>query len=197
MEMIPSICGKEQLDGGFKMANLDLYGMFDFSEGDNDVYKYTSAEFSKLIQAITNNGVSNSYGDSFEITNNGLDLTIGSGFAFINGRWGCNDDSTSLSLDAETASLQRIDRVVLELNTTNRFIDLKVVKGEATAGTATAPALIQNELIYQLPLYRTLITNGSTVALTDERTLTYSPTEINAKLQRILTGTDFVYAVYA
>ena len=69
--------------------------------------------------------------------------------------------------------------------------------GEATAGTATAPALIQNELIYQLPLYRTLITNGSTVALTDERTLTYSPTEINAKLQRILTGTDFVYAVYA
>ena len=178
------------------MATLDLYGMFDFSEGDNDVYKYTSAEFSKLIQAITTNGVSNSYGDKFTITNSGLDLTVGSGFTFINGRWGCNEESTNITLDAETVSLQRIDKIVLELNATNRYIELKVVKGDA-AGTATTPTLTQNELIYQLPLYRALITNGSTVALTDERTLTYSPTEVNQKLVRILTGLDNVYAVYA
>ena len=178
------------------MPNLDFYGMFDFSEGDSDIYKYTSSEFSKLIKAITNNGVSNTYGSSFITTNSGLNLTIGSGCAFIEGRYGYNDSNTNLTLDAETISLQRIDRIVLELNATNRFIDLKVVKGDA-AGIATAPELTQNELIYQLPLYRALITNGSTVTLTDERTLVYSPTEVMEKLMRILTGLDNVYAVYA
>lgn len=178
------------------MPNLDFYGMFDFSEGDSDIYKYTSAEFSKLIKALTNNGVSNTYGNSFLTTKDGLNLTVGSGCAFIEGRYGYNDASTIITLDAETVSLQRIDRIVLELNATNRLIDLKIVKGEAS-GAATAPVLTQNELIYQLPLYRALITNGSTVTLTDERTLVYSPTEVMEKLVRILTGLDNVYAVYA
>lgn len=178
------------------MANLEFYGMFDFSVGDSDIYKYTSAEFSKLIKGLTQNGVSTIFGDSFEITASGLTLTAGSGCAFIEGRYGYNEDSTNITLDAETISLQRIDRIVLELNASNRFINLKVIKGEA-AGTATLPELTQNELVYQLPLYRALITNGSTVTLTDERTLVYSPTEINAKLERILNGTDNVYAVYA
>jgi len=178
------------------MAYLEFYGMFDFSEGDTDIYQYTSAEFSKLIKSLTQNGVSTIFGSSFETAANGLSLTVGSGSAFIEGRYGYNKAETNLMLDAETASLQRIDRIVLELNTVNRTIELKVIKGTA-ASVATPPTLTQNELIYQLPLYSALITNGSTVTLTDERTLVYSPTEINEKLQRILNGTDFVYAVYA
>lgn len=178
------------------MANLDFYGMFDFSSGDGDEYKYTSAEFANLIKGLTQNGVSTIGGDAFVTTANGLTLTVGSGTCFIQGRYGYNNNSTPINLDAETASQQRIDRIVLELNAVNRVIELKVIKGTA-AGTATAPDLTQDELTYQLPLYKVLITNGSSTTLTDERNLVYSPTEINEKLQRILTGTDFVYAVYA
>jgi hypothetical protein len=178
------------------MANLQFCGMFDYSTGDSDIYKYTSAEFSKLIKGLTQNGISSTFGDSFEITASGLTLTAGSGCVFIEGRYGYNDNDTTIVLDAETVSLQRIDRIVLELNTVNRTIELKVVKGTA-AGTATVPELTQNSLTYQLPLYKVLITNGSTTTLTDERTLVYSPTEINEKLERILSGTDLVYAVYA
>ena len=39
------------------MALLEFYGMFDYAAGDSDVYEYTSAEWSKFISAITNNGV--------------------------------------------------------------------------------------------------------------------------------------------
>lgn len=177
------------------MAKLDFYGMFDFSPGDTDTYQYTSQEFSDLIKAITTNGISNE-GDSFETVSNGLALTVKSGTCFINGRYGFNNNEKQITLEAETNTLQRIDRIVIELNTTNRIIELKVIKGEP-ASTATAPQLTQNDLLYQLPLYSVLITGGSTTTLTDERRIVYSPTEAIEKLNKILNGTEYVYAVYA
>ncbi len=168
------------------MANLDFYGMFDFAEGDSDIYQYSSAEFAELVKGLAGNGVSQNVGDSFAITANGLELTVGNGNCFINGRFGFNEDSSTITLDAETASLQRIDRVIIQLDTANRKMELLTVKGTA-ASTATAPDLTQNDLIYQLPLYRALITNGSTVTLTDERTLTYSAAEIQNQLNTIVS----------
>ena len=103
---------------------------------------------------------------------------------------------TNITLDAESGSLQRIDRLVLELDVVNRNIELKVLKGTAAA-VAAAPALTQTEYVFQLPLYQIKITGGSTTTLTDERQLVYSPTEAVNKLNRILNGTDLVYAVYA
>ena len=177
------------------MAKLDFYGMFDYATGDTDVYEYTSQEFSDLIKALTDNGVANNI-DSFSTTANGLTLTVKKGTCFIEGRYGYNESNTTISLDAETASLQRIDRLVIELNKANRYMELKVVKGTAAA-TATVPTLTQNNLIYQIPLYQILITNGSTTALTDERRKVYSPTEAVEKLNKVLNGTEYVYAVYA
>ena len=177
------------------MAKLDFYGMFDFSTGDTDTYQYTSQEFSDLIKAITTNGISNE-GNAFEIVANGLTLTVKSGTCFINGRYGYNKDEKQITLEAETNTLQRIDRLVIELNTINRIIELKVIKGEP-ASLAIPPSLTQNDLLYQLPLYSVLITGGSNTRLTDERRIVYSPTEAIEKLNKILNGTEYVYAVYA
>lgn len=177
------------------MANLDFFGMFDFSTGDTDTYQYTSQEFSDLIKAITTNGISNE-GDSFETVSNGLTLTVKSGTCFINGRYGYNENEKQITLEAETNTLQRIDRLVIELNTVNRIIELKVIKGEP-ASLALPPTLTQNDLLYQLPLYQVLITGGSKTKLTDERRIVYSPTEAIEKLNKILNGTEYVYAVYA
>lgn len=54
--------------------------MFDYVDGDTDVYEYTAAEWSKFIQAITNNGVTTG---AFAATANGLQITVGGGTAFI------------------------------------------------------------------------------------------------------------------
>jgi hypothetical protein len=182
------------------MALLDFYGMFDYTNGDGDVYEYTSAEWSKLIEAMTSNGVS---ADSFTMTANGLTITVGGGTGFINGRYGYNDKSTTLTLTAESTSLQRIDRIVLELNVSNRTMELKIVKGTA-ASSAVAPSLTQTSLVYQLPLYQAKITNGSTVTLTDERVISYTPTQvmkafqtIQEEFEKIKSGDTTVYAVYA
>ncbi len=177
------------------MSNLDFFGMFDYSSGDTDVYQYTSEEFSTMIKALTANGVAQNT-DAFETTANGLNLTIKGGTCFIEGRFGLNENYTNIALEAEAGSLQRIDRLVLELDVINRKIELKILKGTAAA-TAAAPALTQTEYIYQLPLYQIKISGGSSTTLIDERQLIYSPTEAINKLNRILNGTDLVYAVYA
>lgn len=182
------------------MALLEFYGMFDFTEGDGDVYEYTSAEWSKLVEALTIDGVASG---SFNMTNTGLTVNVGSGTCFIKGRYGYNTKSTTVTLDAESTSLQRIDRIVLELDVSNRKIELKVVKGDA-ASSAVAPSLTQSDLVYQIPLYQAKITNGSTVALTDERQISYTPNQavgefkkIQEEFEDIKNGTTTVYAVYA
>ena len=118
------------------MALLDFYGMFDYTDGDGNVYEYTSAEWSKLIEAMTSNGVSTG---SFAMSANGLTITVGGGTAFINGRYGYNNDSTTLTLSAESTSLVRIDRIVLELDVSNRQIELKVLSGTAVSSGTKNP----------------------------------------------------------
>ena len=178
------------------MENLDFYGVYDFSEGDDDTYEYTSAEFTALIKALSGTGIAVNEGDAFEATNSGLDITIGDGKCFVEGRYGYNDSDTVISLDAESVGYQRIDRIVIASDVTNRVMGLKVLKGTAAVSSPSAVALTQGALYYEIPVYQILITDGSTTTLTDERTYVYTPTAINTKLQAILDGTDYVYAVY-
>lgn len=182
------------------MAALDFYGMFDYADGDSDVYEYTSSEWSKLIEALTNNGVPSG---AFTTTANGLSLSVAAGTAFINGRYGYNSEAKTIILNACGSNLQRIDRLVLELSTVNRTMELKVVEGVASS-VAAAPQLTQSGTVYQLPLYQILITNGSNTALTDERQIAYKNSEIKSQLDYIQeefeemrdSGTA-VYAVYS
>ena len=180
--------------------NLDFFGMFDFIEGDSDIYEYTSAEWSKLIEALSGTGVTK---DSFVTTANGLSLTVSKGVGFINGRYCYNTSSKTLTLDACSNTLSRIDRIVLQLDVQNRKISLEVVKGSAS-GTPIVPGLTQANYIYQIPLYQAKITNGSTVTLTDERQLCYTPTEAGRTaaicldtVNQMVAGTKAVYACYA
>lgn len=173
------------------MAQLEFYGMFDYADGDSDVYEYTSAEWSKFVQAITNNGVPTG---SFAATASGLQITVGGGTAFIQGRYGYSDNMIFLALQPEAPSLQRIDRIVAELDVRNRVMEIKVVEGEPGSGDSVAPpALTRSENVYQIPLWQALIRSGSTVTLTDERLITYTPTEAIEKFKEIVKQTDEKY----
>lgn len=194
------------------MALLEFYGMFDYTAGDSDIYEYTSAEWSKFISAITNNGVPTG---SFTATSNGLQISVGGGTVFIQGRYGYSDNTIFLALQPEAPSLQRIDRIVAELNVRNRTIEIKVVEGQPAAEASVAPPdLVRSESVYQIPLWQALIRSGSTVTLTDERLITFTPTEaiqifkdlqketlqefdkLVAEYNKIKNGTTLVKAVY-
>ncbi|MBR1810975.1 MAG: hypothetical protein IJ766_04905 [Clostridia bacterium] len=170
------------------MAVLDFYGMFDYATGDNDTYKYSSAEFSELIAGVTGNGVSANTLNSFETTISALKLTVKSGVCFINGRYGANHASKTVTISSVASGSKRYDRLVIELSIPKRNMDLKLVKGTASTGTPAIPALTQNDSTWQLPLYLCLV-SGSTATLTDQRPMTYSVAQIQTELQnRSLVG---------
>ena len=178
------------------MANLQNYGMFDFADGDTDIYQYTSAEWAEYINSIMPNGIVNNYGDKFAATASGLDITFGSGKCFILGRCGWNTEAEIISLDAESASLQRIDRIVLTVDITSRTLALSVKKGTASS-SPTAPEIIQSALLFELPVYQARITSGSTVTLTDERNLVLTYQELLTIANAIIAGEYPNQALYA
>lgn len=170
------------------MFNLEFYGMFDYVSGDNDTYEYTSAEFASLIQGLTGNGVSKNAYNEFEITNSGLTLTVKSGAAYIEGHWCYDSHTTTINLDAVATSSKRYDRIVLSLDITNRAIGFEVLKGTATTGTPTKPALVNSATKKQIPLYSCLVVNGSTITLEDERVFTYSASAVQAAIADLISG---------
>lgn len=91
-----------------------------------------------------------------------------------------------------------------------------MVEGQPAAEASVAPPdLVRSENVYQIPLWQALIRSGSTVTLTDERQITFTPTEaiqifkdlqketlqefdkLVAEYNKIKNGTTLVKAVYA
>lgn len=172
--------------------NLDFFGLFDYAAGDGDTYQYTATEFNTIIKAITTDGVMEGAGNKMAVTANGLQITVDTGICFVQGRIGEIKTPKTLTLDA--ASIARKDRIVVRADIINRTVSLEVLKGTGAA----APTLTQTANVYEIPLATvTLTANSSTVALTDERAISYTPTQVMAKMNNITSGTENVYAVYA
>lgn len=161
------------------MTNLDIFGMFDYVAGDNDTYEYTSEEFATFVDGLTDNGVSGK-GNKFETTHSGLDLTVDTGIAFINGRWGRNTETKSITVDTESEGYSRIDYLVVEYNKTSRLLGLSIVKGTHAASNPAEPTLVQTDNLYQLPLYKLTVVGGAspTLTLADARTILILPSQV-------------------
>lgn len=166
---------------------LEYYGMFDYMEGDTDVYEYTSDEFSTLIEGLTGSGISRNFLNEFTATANGLEINVSSGACFIRGRYGLNENAVSVTLNATLTGQNRYDRIVLALDIPSRTISIDTVTGTATTGTPTKPSLTQSDTIYQLPLYAVKVSNGSTTVLEDERVFTYSAASLQAELNDVIS----------
>lgn len=168
--------------------SMEFYGMFDYASGDGDTYKYTSAEFSNLILALTGNGVSYNFGNRFaEVSHSGLDIVLGSGAVFINGRYAYDTHQTTLSASAVGAGATRKDTVAAELDLANRIIDLKIIEGTAD----NFPTLGAN----QVALFNLTITGGSSSsisAVADVRSFIYT-SSIYPSTQIIYSATQPAY----
>lgn len=143
------------------MANMDLFGFFDFAEGDDDTYKYTSAEFSEVFAALSGNGVSSIYGNKLAVTptEGTLNIAVDTGACFINGRYGEVSSPKTLIATPTASGESRKDTVVAELDTDNRVMKLDIIEGTAS----DYPTLLAT----QLPLANIVISNESGAVISE------------------------------
>ena len=129
-------------------------GFFDSVENDR---LYSAAQISEYLEGIVANGIipipsTNLQVLANTITSNSTDedkrtVLIEPGKAWINGRWFKSDAVEPIVLDASDVTLNRIDRIVLRLNYTDRTFDFITLKGEL-ASNPVAPAITRtNEII--------------------------------------------------
>lgn len=149
-------------------------GFFDSVNGDR---LYDADQMSNYFDGLISDGVYESVGDKFlvSLANNGMSINVGSGRAIIRSHWVKNDATTTLTLDPADVQLNRIDAVVLRLDTTARSIDLAIKKGTGATGTPSLPAITRTETIYELYLAAVLVNKGSTQpnSITDLRPSAY------------------------
>ena len=127
------------------------YGFYNSVDHDR---KYNATHFSNLFDGIINDGVFSSIGTGLVVQkSSGMTVNVGTGRAWFNKTWTNNDALLPLVIEASHAVLNRIDAIVLEVDTSQatRANSIKVIKGTA-ASTPVNPTLTNTELVHQHPL---------------------------------------------
>lgn len=153
------------------MPNMSNFGFFNFVSGDDDTYRYTAEEFSTILSAIAGNGVNYKYGDKLACTNSGTTVTIASGGVWVNGHYGYNTASSTLTL-TDSASLRK-DYICAHLDSVNRVVEIIQVQGTGS----DYPTVDSNYVI----LYKADVNSGS-VSLTDVRSYNYGSSNMPSQL---------------
>lgn len=126
-------------------------GFFNSQGGDR---KYDAIQLSSIFDGVITDGVFRSVGDGLLATaGSGLSVIVGVGRAWFNHTWTFNDAALPLTIDAADALFDRIDTIVLDVDTRTsiRANSILVVKG-TPASTPVAPTLINTGGHYQYPL---------------------------------------------
>lgn len=127
------------------------YGFYDSLNGDR---KYNANQFGQLFDGIINDGVFMSIGGKLMVTAaSGMNINVATGRAWFNSTWSFNDAIIVLEVPASEVLLNRIDTVVLEVNTAEdvRTNTIKIIKGTPATNPA-APTLSNSGKLYQHPL---------------------------------------------
>lgn len=152
------------------------------------VPEYNQNEFAEVLEKIFSNGVFTDITNALEVTETdpvSLAVSVNTGEAWINGFWYQNTAALTKALSAADATNDRIDRIVLRLDTVTNFkISVEVLEGTAAASPA-APALTQTASTYEISLAQVLVeatvTSVADAKITDERTYV-AANEAQAKL---------------
>ena len=121
------------------------------------------------------NGVFSSVGSALAVSaNNNMTVTVGTGGAHIEGATYFNSAPLSLTIGAANASLNRIDRVVLQFNTSVSVRSVRaLIRTGTTATNPVAPELRQESNLYEIALADIYVKKGVTSiaqsAITDQR----------------------------
>jgi len=144
------------------------YGFYNSVSGDRT---YNAIELSSIFDGIITDGVFELVGDGLIVSDGstGLEVVVGEGRAWFNHTWTLNDADLTLTLDDSDLVLDRIDAVILEVDssTSIRANSIKVVTG-TPASTPVEPTLTETSEIHQYPLAYIYVAAGvEEIVLTD------------------------------
>lgn len=148
------------------------YGFFNSVNGDRT---YNADDISNYFLKLITNGVFATPSNAMQVQeNSGLTVQVSAGWGFIKCKWINNNAPYLLTLDAADVVLNRIDRIVMRLDTSTaaRSITIAVKKGTAGA-TPSPPTLTRANNVYELSLAQVYVGAGVTditqANITDER----------------------------
>lgn len=133
------------------------YGFYDSANGDR---QYNVEDISRMFDGLFSDGVFRNYGHAFMVSaGGGMTVSVDTGKAWFNHTWTLNDAPLLLSIEAADATLDRIDAIVLEVDSSRLVREnfIKVVTG-TPADPPESPVLGQ----HQYPLAYILVTAGLT-----------------------------------
>lgn len=117
--------------------------------------QYEATQIGSIFDGIIEDGIYETIGQKFMVTasGNGLVVNVGTGRAWFNHTWTLNDAILPIEMDEAELVLDRIDAVVLEVDSSlsGRTNAVKTVKGTPSSNPVK-PILINTEEVHQYPL---------------------------------------------
>lgn len=124
-----------------------------FNSVDHDRL-YDATDISRLFDGLIRDGIFASIGDCFVVKqSNQMNVTVGTGRAWFNHTWSYNDALYPVTIPPSEILMDRIDAVVLEINSVEsvRANSIKLIKGTPSS-IPTKPALTNTKEVHQYPL---------------------------------------------
>lgn len=117
------------------------FGFYNSLNGDR---KYDATQMSSIFDGIIEDGVFANYGEKFAVVpGTGMQVIVKTGRAWFKHTWNLNDAWMMLDIDPADSLRNRIDSVVLEINSNLdvRENNIKIIKGEV-ATSPSAPTMV-------------------------------------------------------
>jgi hypothetical protein len=137
---------------------MEKSSFFNSINGDR---KYLASDFTKYFSQFIGNGVFPNPSSNLQIMSNGdMTVTVKAGPGWINGYMYLNDSDLILPIDVADGVLNRIDRIVLRMDTAGRAINSIVKKGTFVS-SPVAPTLQRDADGYELGLADVYVAAGA------------------------------------
>lgn len=144
------------------MLNYSFFNAILDPEGNPD-RAFDANDFSKYFGTLIKNGIFPNPSSNFQIQGdqNNMSVKAEPGLAWIEGHLAYDDSVFILNIDPADSTLDRIDRIVLRLDTLERCIKWIVKKGELS-GRPVAKTLQRDADAYEIALADISINHGAT-----------------------------------
>lgn len=132
----------------------------------------TSAPYRAMLKKLFNTGVLPTDSTQFQVSaGEGMTVSVASGFAIVEGCMKLEEETRTLAIQESDSAYDRIDTVVLRLDTNDdvRICDLYVLEG-TPASTPVRPSLTRSSSVYELGLADVFISKGDTQISDDKIT---------------------------
>lgn len=137
------------------------YGFYNSKNKDR---RYNAIQMSSIFDGIVVDGILMHVGQKMMVSpNGGMMITVGSGRAWFNHTWTLNDSLLPLTVEISELILNRIDAVVLEIDSREsvRANSIKIIKG-TPATNPVNPTLVKTNDRWQYPLAYIRVNKGVT-----------------------------------